>query len=123
MPELSETRLGKSWDRCIPTSFWPNTTYAGLAGTHQITNARLAAILSQKFLELKELAAPQKTLPTTFIEGLKAARWPGRCQTVNDPTFFSIVWFLDGAHTVESLECCIEWFVSPTAALRTVSAG
>ncbi|KAN0126924.1 FolC bifunctional protein [Russula decolorans] len=104
MPELSETRLG-------------------LAGTHQITNARLAAILSQKFLELKESAAPQKTLPATFIEGLKAARWPGRCQTVGDPTFPPIMWFLDGAHTVESLECCIEWFVSPTAALRTVSAG
>jgi folylpolyglutamate synthase len=97
--------------------------YAGLAGTHQITNAGLAAILSQKFLELKESAAPQKTLPATFIEGLKAARWPGRCQTVNDPTFPPIVWLLDGAHTVESLECCIEWFVSPTAALRTVSVG
>ena len=101
--------------------------YTGLAGTHQITNAGLAAILSQKFLELKdelkESDTPQKTLPPTFIEGLKAARWPGRCQTISDPTFSPIVWFLDGAHTVESLERCIEWFVSPTAALRTVSAG
>jgi len=102
LPELSETRLG-------------------LAGDHQITNAGLAVVLSQKFLELKESVAPQKTLPGTFIEGLEAARWPGRCQTVNDPTFPPIVWFLDGAHTVESLECCIEWFVSPTATLRTVS--
>jgi folylpolyglutamate synthase len=80
-------------------------------------------ILSQKFLELKESVAPQKTLPNTFIEGLKAARWPGRCQTVNDPSFPPIVWFLDGAHTVESLECCIEWFVSPTATLGTASSG
>ncbi len=47
--------------------------YAGLAGTHQITNAGLAATLSQRFLELKESAAPQnsqKTLPATFVEGL-----------------------------------------------------
>ena len=97
--------------------------YAGLAGTHQIMNAGLAAILSQKFLELKG-SPPQKPLPATFIEGLKAARWPGRCQTVIDPTFPPIAWFLDGAHTVESLECCIEWFVlNPTAVLRTTLAG
>jgi folylpolyglutamate synthase len=80
-------------------------------------------ILSQKFLELKESVTPQKTLPDTFIEGLKDARWPGRCQTVSDPNYSPIVWFLDGAHTAESLECCIEWFVSPMAALRTASAG
>jgi len=72
---------------------------------------------------MKEVATPQKTLPGTFIEGLKAARWPGRCQTVSDPNFPPIMWFLDGAHTVESLECSLEWFVSPTATLRTVSAG
>lgn len=122
MPELSEIRLGTAWDHHITTGFWPDMMFAGLAGTHQITNAGLAATLSQKFLELKESAAPQKTLPVTFIEGLKAARWPGRCQTVSDPTFPLIEWFLDGAHTVESLECCIEWFVSPMVALRTVSA-
>jgi len=86
-------------------------------------NAGLAAILSQKFLELKGSTTPQKALPGIFIEGLKAARWPGRCQTVSDPTFPLIVWFLDGAHKVESLECCIEWFASPTAALRLVSVG
>ncbi|KAI0304213.1 Mur ligase [Russula brevipes] len=72
---------------------------------------------------VKESAASQETLSDTFIEGLKAARWPGRCQTVNDPRYPPIVWFLDGAHTVESLGCCIEWFVSPVAALRPTSTG
>ncbi|KAI9512246.1 Mur ligase [Russula earlei] len=104
IPEVSETQLG-------------------VAGTHQITNAGLAVTLSQKFLELKESILPPTSLPDTFIEGLKAARWPGRCQTVSDPNCPPIVWFLDGAHTTESLECCIEWFASPVAALRTVSAG
>jgi folylpolyglutamate synthase len=80
-------------------------------------------LLSQKFLELKESAAPESTLPDTFIQGLKAARWPGRCQTVNDPKHPHTVWFMDGAHTVESLDCCIEWFVSPLAALKTEPAG
>ena len=26
-------------------------------------------------------------------------------------------WFLDGAHTIESLDCCIRWFVSPGVGL------
>ncbi|KAI0307269.1 Mur ligase [Multifurca ochricompacta] len=98
-PEISEARLG-------------------LAGAHQLTNAGLAVLLSQKFFELKESVAPQKTLPASFLEGLKDARWPGRCQTVNDPKYPPITWFLDGAHTAESLDCCIEWFVSPSAALK-----
>jgi folylpolyglutamate synthase len=52
------------------------------------------------------------------MEGLKAAKWPGRCQTVSDPAYGNLTWFLDGAHTVESLECCMEWFISPTTALK-----
>ncbi|KAI0251294.1 FolC bifunctional protein [Lactifluus subvellereus] len=105
VPEVSEIRLGS------------------LAGRHQITNAELAVLLSQKFLELKESAAHEKTLPDTFIQGLKAARWPGRCQTISDPKHLPTVWFLDGAHTVESLGCCIEWFVSTLVALKTEPAG
>jgi folylpolyglutamate synthase len=94
----------------------------GLAGEHQITNAELAVLLSQKFLQLKEQVTPQAALPS-FIEGLKDARWPGRCQIVSDPKYPSTVWFLDGAHTVESLACCAKWFVSPAAALKTEKIG
>ena len=80
-------------------------------------------LLSQKFLELKESSAPEKNISDTFIQGLKAAKWPGRCQTVSDPKHPPTVWFLDGAHTVESLDCCIQWFASPSAALKTRPAG
>ena len=96
---------------------------AGLAGDHQITNAELAVLLSQKFLQLKEQTTPQATLPSSFVKGLKDAKWPGRCQTVNDPKYPSTVWFLDGAHTVESLSCCMKWFVSPVAASRAEDIG
>jgi folylpolyglutamate synthase len=91
---------------------------AGLAGEHQIANAELAVMLSRKFLQSKDQTTPQVTLPSSFIEGLRDAKWPGRCQTVSDPKYPSTVWFLDGAHTVESLSCCIKWFSSPAAALR-----
>ncbi|KAH9006929.1 Mur ligase [Lactarius hatsudake] len=90
----------------------------GLAGEHQIVNGELAVLLSRKFLQSKGQTTPQAALPSSFVEGLKDAKWPGRCQTVNDPMYPSTVWFLDGAHTVESLACCIEWFVSPIAALK-----
>ncbi|KAH9977894.1 Mur ligase [Lactifluus volemus] len=103
VPEISEAQLG-------------------LAGQHQISNAGLAVLLSQKFLELKESASPEKNISDTFLQGLKAAKWPGRCQTVSDPKHPQTVWFLDGAHTVESLDCCIEWFASPSAALKTKPA-
>lgn len=54
-----------------------------------------------------------KQLSKADIEGLERARWPGRCQVVQDPQDSGFRWYLDGAHTVESLVCCGDWFVSP----------
>ena len=51
-------------------------------------------------------------LSNFFIEGLQCAWWPGRCQEIPDPRATGATWFLDGAHTVESLMCGMEWFVS-----------
>ncbi|KAG6833899.1 hypothetical protein H0H87_007910 [Tephrocybe sp. NHM501043] len=56
-------------------------------------------------------------LSDTFVTALKEARWPGRCQTVKDPKRQNVTWYLDGAHTVESLECCMQWFASPKVGL------
>ena len=56
-------------------------------------------------------------IPESFKHGLATAKWPGRCQTIIDPTRAGVTWYLDGAHTVESLECCMQWFVSPGVAV------
>ncbi|KAJ8521967.1 hypothetical protein ONZ45_g1374 [Pleurotus djamor] len=61
------------------------------------------------------------TLTPEFVEGLEKARWPGRCQAVPDPKHLGTTWFIDGAHTVESLDCCVQWFVSPGVALGSSS--
>lgn len=45
-----------------------------------------------------------------MLTGLKETRWPGRCQIALDQQVERVKWFLDGAHTVESLECCGDWF-------------
>ena len=83
---------------------------------HQVSNACLAVAMAQKFLERQIHIKPEPTLSRAFIEGLEQVRWPGRCQTIQDPKGRT-TWFLDGAHTVESLDCCVRWFVSPGVGL------
>ncbi len=91
---------------------------SGLSGAHQYQNADLAIHLSRKFLQAQGGLEPKDSLTEYEINGLQSAKWPGRCQTVPDPNQPSITWFLDGAHTLESLDCCMQWFVGPHTALR-----
>ncbi|XP_006460222.1 hypothetical protein AGABI2DRAFT_150186 [Agaricus bisporus var. bisporus H97] len=89
----------------------------GLAGKHQIQNASLAVELSREFLKKQNAFDDKGELSQTFIEGLCATKWPGRCQTVPDPVERGLTWYLDGAHTSESLDCCMDWFLSPDVSL------
>jgi len=73
--------------------------------------------LAQIFLRQKASIEPVYPLPKSFIDGLQNVRWPGRCQTIPDPGHKRLTWFLDGAHTPESLDCCMQWFVSPGVGL------
>ncbi len=103
----------------------------GLAGAHQETNASLAVQLCNAFFKAQpapwsstspppsiDTQADTATLSDGFLEGLKEARCPGRCQTVQDPQDTRSFWYLDGAHTVESLTCCAEWFVAPGMGIK-----
>ncbi|XP_062621942.1 folylpolyglutamate synthase, mitochondrial-like isoform X3 [Saccostrea cucullata] len=51
-------------------------------------------------------------LPSSVTEGLKQCRWDGRNQRIKKP---GITYYLDGAHTLESVQQCIEWFKSASA--------
>ncbi|GAA5886902.1 hypothetical protein JCM16303_006754 [Sporobolomyces ruberrimus] len=111
----------------------------GLAGSHQRSNASLALALVQAFLSSPRIpsafssASPATSqqptkdasssfpslpldlisptpLPSKVVEGLEQTSWPGRCQTAKDHEVKDLTWYLDGAHTVESLRCCGEWF-------------
>ncbi|KWU45852.1 FolC bifunctional protein [Rhodotorula sp. JG-1b] len=61
------------------------------------------------------LVAPNP-LPEPYVAALERTRWPGRCQLSPDPKDARIKWYLDGAHTVESLKCCGEWFAEEALA-------
>nr|CAG8556275.1 6320_t:CDS:10 [Entrophospora candida] len=65
----------------------------GLAGKHQYSNAALAVELSKE-----------------FIKGLNQVNWPGRSQTIKLDKYPGVTWFFDGAHTLESLQACMDWF-------------
>jgi len=99
----------------------------GLPGVHQLSNATLAVYLCHAFLKRKghpTIQVPDEPTPLSpvFIAGLENARWPGRCQQVVDPAREQTRWFLDGAHTNESLRCCVDWYVSPDVGLRAMTS-
>jgi folylpolyglutamate synthase len=110
-------------------------SFEGLHGAHQVHNATLAVYLAHEFISSQLPAAKpgESTSPTPlsgpFTAGLENARWPGRCQTVVDPLRdgdggkCATTWYLDGAHTVESLTACAQWFVSPGVTLPSELTG
>ncbi|GAC92493.1 folylpolyglutamate synthase [Pseudozyma hubeiensis SY62] len=98
----------------------PNTVSLGLPGFHQRTNASVALELVNAYLDsqagrsmFKEPSHRAFDLAVWQKRGLEEARWPGRCQTV--PTSrqgMGLTWYLDGAHTTDSLGVCLGWFTA-----------
>nr|CAB3499220.1 unnamed protein product [Digitaria exilis] len=100
----------------------------GLHGEHQYMNAGLAVALANTWLErqghLDRIHVNHSdTLPDQFIKGLSSAYLPGRAQIVPDPQVnsenddsdnSSLVFYLDGAHSPESMEMCARWFAYVT---------
>ncbi|KAJ1400975.1 Mur-like, catalytic domain superfamily [Sesbania bispinosa] len=92
----------------------------GLEGEHQYLNAGLAIALCSTWLKrtghLGDTYLEQTdTLPEQFIKGLTCASLQGRAQIVPDQHIKSersndLVFFVDGAHSPESMEVCARWF-------------
>lgn len=88
----------------------------GLLGEFQKENAALAVRLADTHLKsigvdsgLTLNSGKVESLPNQFIKGLKDVDWPGRCQIIaNNPT--GITWYVDGAHTIESITASSTWF-------------
>ncbi|KAI9982103.1 hypothetical protein PInf_007991 [Phytophthora infestans] len=114
---------------CIPTldGFGPDGVNCklGLHGDYQRTNAGLAVALASTWLRNKRGgdATAQLdfagALEPVVKEGLKLAFWPGRAQLWEDEAH-RMRFYIDGAHTLRSLECCAKWFRQ--AAIRTTPA-
>ncbi|PQP91949.1 hypothetical protein Pyn_34084 [Prunus yedoensis var. nudiflora] len=105
----------------------------GLSGDHQFINAGLAVSLSKCWLQRtgnwEKLFGKQDNLesdlPAAFRRGLSTAHLSGRAQIVYDTSLKScnsskvsdsscgdLIFYLDGAHSPESMEVCGRWFSS-----------
>lgn len=85
----------------------------GISGDFQIINASLAVALSSQalasmyFLPSPVSNAEDAAIPPRFLQGLECTQWEGRCQILVKG---STTWFIDGAHTKESIEAASSWF-------------
>ncbi|XP_057523739.1 folylpolyglutamate synthase-like isoform X1 [Amaranthus tricolor] len=92
----------------------------GLDGEHQFVNAGLAVSLCSTWLQRTgHVEIPHHinstSLPEQFIKGLTSASLQGRAQIVPDQYISAenprdLVFYLDGAHSPESMEVCGKWF-------------
>uniref|UniRef100_A0A3P8NVM2 Folylpolyglutamate synthase n=1 Tax=Astatotilapia calliptera TaxID=8154 RepID=A0A3P8NVM2_ASTCA len=110
--------------------------HLGLAGQHQRSNASLALQLSHTWLQMRGL--PDNSFPcstvnnggmlqaTAFspspvmVKGLADTEWPGRSQTLKHG---AVTYFLDGAHTLHSIQACSEWFRETAAEHERNASG
>nr|XP_009416176.1 PREDICTED: folylpolyglutamate synthase [Musa acuminata subsp. malaccensis] len=95
--------------------------HLGLDGEHQYLNAGLAIALSSVWLKttgnLKSMNIDEHSLPEQFVSGLSRARLEGRAQIVPDSlgqqqnsNLGGLTFYLDGAHSPESMEMCAKWY-------------
>uniref|UniRef100_A0A5S6R3Y1 Folylpolyglutamate synthase n=1 Tax=Trichuris muris TaxID=70415 RepID=A0A5S6R3Y1_TRIMR len=111
-----------SWDDyCIRHNAQP--VVVGIAGKHQLENASLAVQLVRLWsFRTGNAKEENEDRPAKFLSTLKAGcisdnealglsrcTWPGRSQKV---TANGINFYLDGAHTLLSMQCCVDWFHS-----------
>ncbi|KAK5130374.1 hypothetical protein LTR08_002166 [Meristemomyces frigidus] len=100
----------------------------GLEGDFQRTNASLAIVIAASHISrlgytgvpdaLDEAAA----LPAEFVAGLETARLGGRCDMRRDTKLDNLTWYIDGGHTLESIEMAARWFASKTVKTRNEDA-
>ncbi|XP_045923232.1 folylpolyglutamate synthase, mitochondrial isoform X1 [Micropterus dolomieu] len=108
----------------------------GLAGQHQHSNASLALQLSHTWLQKRCL--PEKSYLSTgvdntsvlqvtsfkpspiMVKGLADTEWPGRNQTLKHG---AVTYFLDGAHTMRSMQACVHWFRETAAQHERNASG
>ncbi|OVA11683.1 Folylpolyglutamate synthetase [Macleaya cordata] len=137
LPEAMDVLQEKASELMVPLEVVPpldpknlDGLKLSLSGDHQYTNAALAVALCrrwlQKIVNSKELFTNGKLeadLPEPFLRGLATARLSGRAQIVYDSSSKAcntsevkenspgdLVFYLDGAHSPESMEVCARWF-------------
>lgn len=93
----------------------------GLQGHFQKLNASLAIAVSSAHLNrlgytnLPDPYDPSAPLPEEFVRGLESTRLGGRCDMRADSKLPEVTWYIDGGHTLESIEIAGQWFATRAA--------
>ena len=98
------------------TDIATGTVPISLEGEFQKVNASMAVAIASAWMQQREVPAldlpgpgTEDPLPEEFKAGLKKAKWPGRCEVRQDRGN-NVVWYIDGGHTLESVEGIVDWF-------------
>lgn len=84
------------------------------------------------FFKMSNQADWEETLPYKFLMGLSSAHLSGRAQIVHDDTIRNssgvngsypggLTFYLDGAHSPESMEACARWFSAAVGENKNLS--
>ncbi|CAF4534495.1 unnamed protein product [Rotaria sp. Silwood1] len=97
-----------------PLNHYPNYPFQlSLAGDVQEINASLAIELVFHWLHAREGQSYDKLraapLNEKILQGLATCRWSGRNEIVDTS---NATYYVDGAHTIESIEQCKNWFTN-----------
>lgn len=92
----------------------------GLSAAFQKTNASVAiAVAAAHLRKLGHDYVPDPTstphipLPAEFVRGLEQVKLPGRCEVRREG---GVAWYIDGGHTLESIEMTGRWFAEQIGA-------
>ncbi|CEJ89095.1 hypothetical protein VHEMI04981 [[Torrubiella] hemipterigena] len=76
----------------------------------QKMNASLAIALAEEALKKTHaLGFSADPLPTEFVDGIEQTVFRGRCEVKTER---AVTWYIDGAHTSDSLRVSSEWFAT-----------
>ena len=115
--EERETELVEIPDERVDE--WSGVPDARLQGPFQKFNMALAAAAAREHLlrlgvpiqgDFGAAGFPLAAMPSYFVAGLRTASIRGRSEIFHDKD--SVEWFLDGAHTADSMEGVGEWFAT-----------
>lgn len=93
----------------------------GLHGEFQKINASVAIAVCASHLQklgysgLPDPRDKDAVLPAEFIAGLEQVHLGGRCEVRPDARQQGLTWYVDGGHTLESIEMAATWFASTAA--------
>ncbi|GLI65861.1 hypothetical protein VaNZ11_009492 [Volvox africanus] len=91
------------------------------------TAAAAAAAVEPAVAAARAAAVRSLTLPQEYAMGLRTVRWPGRSQVLHDDEAAAqggrLTFYLDGAHTPESMAVCGAWFAREVKAAEKAAGS